>query len=94
MWADAAYRSAKSEKPIAKAGLVSKVHFRRLPGKPFSARRQRANAARSKVRAPIEHAFAWQKRRMGLSIRTIGKARAKAKIDMANIADNMKRLVF
>ena len=31
---------------------------------------------------------------MGLFVRTIGIARAKAKIGMANIAFNMKRLVF
>ena len=31
---------------------------------------------------------------MGLSVRTIGIARANAKIGMANIAFNMKRLAF
>ncbi|MFQ8432736.1 IS5/IS1182 family transposase, partial [Amaricoccus sp. W119] len=34
------------------------------------------------------------KGRMGLCVRTIGIARAKVKIGLANIAFDMKRLVF
>ena len=56
--------------------------------------RQRANAARSKVRCHVEHPFAELKDRMGLFVRTIGITRAKAKIGMANIVFNMKRMVF
>lgn len=55
---------------------------------------QRANAARSKVRAAVEHVFAEQKRRMALFVRTIGIARARAKIGLANLAYNMQRLVY
>ena len=94
VWADTAYRSQKNEKHIARAGLSSMIHFRRPPGKPLKAPHQRANAARSKVRSAVEHPFAEQKDRMGLGVRTIGVARDKAKIGMANIAFNMKRLVF
>ena len=94
VWADTAYRSQKNEKRIAKAGLTSKIHFRRPPGKPLKEQHQRANAARSRVRYAVEHPFAEQKDRMGLFIRTVGKARATAKIGMANITFNMKRLVF
>jgi transposase, IS5 family len=92
--ADTAYLSAKNEKRIAKAGLVSKVHFRKPPGKPMPEPKQRANAARSRERAGVEHVFADQKHRMGLFIRTIGIARALAKIGLANIACNMRRLLF
>lgn len=42
VWADTAYRSAKNEKRIARAGLVSKVHFRKPPGKPMPEPKQRA----------------------------------------------------
>jgi len=94
VWADTAYRSRKNEGRIARAGLASKVHFRRAPGKPLPAPRQRANAARSKVRAHVEHVFAEQKHRMGLFVRTIGLTRARAKIGLANLAFNMKRLAF
>jgi len=94
VWADTAYRSKKNEGRIARAGLVSKIHFRRAPGKDLPANRQRANTARAKVRAHVEHPFAEMKHRMGLFIRTIGITRAKAKIGMANLAFNMKRLIF
>ena len=94
IWADTAYRSQKNERAILRAGLVSKIHFRRAPGKPLPAQRQRANAARSKVRSAVEHVFATQKHRMGLFIRTIGIERAKAKIGLANIAFNFKRFLY
>lgn len=55
---------------------------------------RRGNAGRSKVRAAVEHVFARQKGPMGLFIRTIGLARARVKIGMANIAYNITRLVW
>jgi hypothetical protein len=55
---------------------------------------RRANAAKSKIRSRIEHVFAEQKDRMGLFIRTIGIARARVKIGMANLVYNFKRLIF
>lgn len=94
VWADTAYRSRKNEKRIIAAGLVSKVHFRRAPGKPLPANRQKANAARSRVRSAIEHVFADQKHRMGLFVRTIGLARARTKIGLANLAYNFRRLAW
>ena len=89
-----AYRSAKNERRIAAAGLVSHIHFRKPPGKALAPQRQSANAARSKIRSAVEHVFADQKSRMGLFVRTIGIARARAKIGLANIAYNMRRLTF
>lgn len=94
IWADTAYRSQKNERAILRAGRVSKIHFRRAPGKSLPAQRQRANPARSKVGSAIEHVFATQKHRMGLFIHTIGIERAKAKIGLANIAFNFKRFLY
>ncbi|MEJ2411332.1 MAG: transposase [Novosphingobium sp.] len=70
------------------------MHFRRAPGKPLPDQRQRANAARSRVRSAVEHVFATQKHRMGLFIRTIGMERARAQIGLANIAFNFKRCLY
>lgn len=56
---------------------------------------RRGNAGRSKVRAAVEHVFARQKGGMGLFVvRTIGAARAKVKIGMANLVYNIGRLVW
>ena len=94
VWADTAYRSRGNEAHMRKNGLFSKVHVRRSPGKRLSEKQSRANAARSKVRARIEHVFAHQKRRMGLFVRTIGLARARMKIGMANLTYNFTRYAW
>ena len=94
VWADTAYRSQRNETFLSKRGLVSMIHFRKPPRKPMPEPRKKANAARSKVRSGIEHVFAHQKGPMHLSVRTIGIARAKIKIGMANLAYNMRRLVW
>jgi hypothetical protein len=54
----------------------------------------RANAAKSAIRARVEHVFAHQKNRYGLFIRTIGIARAQAKLTLANLTYNFDRLIF
>ena len=53
-----------------------------------------ANAQKSKVRSRVEHVFAHQKGPMGLFVRTIGIARARVKIGLANLAYNMRRFVW
>ena len=55
---------------------------------------RKANNAKSKIRSRVEHVFAEQKARMGLFVRTIGIARAKTKIGMANLVYNIRRLAW
>ena len=57
-------------------------------------RTARANARKSAVRSAVEHVFARQKGAMGLFIRTIGLARARTKIGLANLLYNMQRMVW
>jgi len=94
VWADTAYRSMTNEKHLRKAGLQSKIHRKKPRGKPMLERTAKANAAKSKVRAAVEHVFAWQKGPMGLFVRTIGLARAKVKIGLANLLTNMRRMLW
>jgi len=91
VWADTAYRSAANEAFLAKSGKVSRIHYKKPKGRPMPKSIARGNAAKSRIRAHIEHAFAEQKDRMKLVIRTIGIARAEATIALANMAYNMKR---
>ena len=72
----------------------SNIHQRRMPRQPLTEHIARANARRSAVRSAGEHMFAGQKHRMGLFIRTIGIARARIKIGMANLAYNFQRLAW
>ena len=94
VWADTAYRSAKNETMLARRGLVSRIHRKKPKGRPMPERTRRANARKSAVRSKVEHVFAHQKGPMAIIIRTIGIARAKVKIGLANLAYNMRRLVW
>ena len=57
-------------------------------------RTSQANGRKSKVRAAVEHVFAHEKGPMGLVVRTIGIARARVKIGLANLVFNMKRALW
>ena len=92
--ADTAYRSKANEAHLVKNGRRSKIHFRRQPGLDLTPSQRKANRARSKVRSAVETVFAGQKHRFGLFVRTIGLARARAKIGLANLAYNLKRFLW
>jgi transposase, IS5 family len=94
IWADTAYRSEKNEAHLAAHGFTGRIHRKKPKGKPMPKRTARANAAKSGIRARIEHVFARQKGPMGLVIRTIGLARARVKIGIANLVYNMQRFVW
>ena len=94
VWADSAYRSRKNERWLDARMLTSRIHRRKPTGKPMPQATARANGKKSSIRARVEHVFAHQKNRFGLFIRTIGIARAEAKLTLANLAYNMDRLIF
>ncbi|PJK27361.1 IS5/IS1182 family transposase [Minwuia thermotolerans] len=94
VWADTAYRSRRNEALLSRFGLDSRIHFRKPQRKAMPATKKKANAARSRVRSAVEHVFAHQKGPMSLSVRTIGIARARTKIGMANLAYNMHRFAW
>ena len=54
----------------------------------------RAPTAAVHRRSRIEHVFAQQKSRMGLFVRTIGIARARIKIGLANLVYNITRFIW
>jgi transposase, IS5 family len=92
-WADTAYRSKANERHLAENGFVSRIHRKKPQGRPMPANVARANGAKSRVRAAVEHVFARQTGPMGL-VRTIGLARASVKIGLANLVYTMNRAVW
>ena len=94
VWGDTAYRSKANETYLADHGLRSRVHRKKPRGKPMPAHIARGNSTKSRVRAAVEHVFAHEKGPMGLVVRTIGLARARVKIGLANLVYNMKRAVW
>lgn len=94
VWADTAYRTERNLNVLSRRGLREKMQFRRPPRRRLSYPHATANAARARVRSAIEHVFARQKYRMNLFVRTIGLARARVKIGLANLAYNFTRLAW
>ena len=94
VWADTAYRSKANEAFMENHGFTSRVHRKKPKGRPMPEPTRRANARKSTVRSRVEHVFAVEKCRMGLTVRGIGLARATTKIGMVNLVANMKRLIW
>jgi transposase, IS5 family len=94
VWADTAYRSRANLELIERRGRVAQFQVRKPRGRPMPAHMARGNATRARVRSRVEHVFAAQKRRMGLVVRSIGLARATARITLANLAYNLRRLAW
>jgi IS5 family transposase len=94
VYADSAYRSAATEAKLKALGFKSRIHVRAGRHRPLSQAQEAANRKKSKIRARIEHVFGAQETAPGGRIvRTIGLVRAKAKIGLANLAYNIRRLV-
>ena len=94
VYADSAYRSAATEAKLKAHGFKSRIHVRAGRNRPLSQVQQAANRKKSKIRARIEHVFGAQETAPGGRIvRTIGMVRARAKIGLANLAYNIRRLV-
>ena len=94
VWADTAYRSAANLSLLARRGLAPQFQRTKPRGKPMPPHLARGNATRARVRVAVEHVFALQKCRLGLVIRSVGLARAKARLGRANLVTNMRRLVW
>ena len=95
VWADSAYRSRETECKLKSRGHRGHIHHKGKRNKPLSERKQAVNQKRSRIRARVEHVFGYQENSMGGKlIRTIGLARASAKIGLMNLGYNMKRLVY
>jgi transposase, IS5 family len=94
VYADSAYRSVATEAKLKARGFKSRIHVRAGRHRPLSQAQEAANRKKSKIRARIEHVFGAQETAPGGRIvRTIGLVRARAKIGLANLAYNIRRLV-
>jgi IS5 family transposase len=94
-WADSAYRSEEQEARLKEKGCPSNIHERAYRNKPLTPEQEAANTERSRVRVRVEHVFGHIETAMnGCYVRTIGIARAEAKIGLENIAYNISRFTF
>jgi IS5 family transposase len=94
-WADSAYRSEEQEDRLKEKGCPSHIHDRAYRNKPLTEEQKATNTEKSRVRARVEHVFGHIETAMnGCYVRTIGMARAQAKIGMENLAYNISRFTF
>ena len=92
VWADSAYRSNEKLKHLQEEGY--REHIQRKGGRhrKLTDWEQRGNRTRARIRSRVEHVFGVQAQKAGdLILRTIGIARARAKIGLRNLAYNIDR---
>ena len=90
---DSAYRSEAIEKSLKKKKIESQIHEKGYRGRPLTKSQQRSNRKKSKVRARVEHIFAFMENSMhGVYLYCRSLARAKVAIGLMNITYNLFRL--
>ena len=92
VWADSAYRSGEKLAFLKEQGFREHLQRKGCRNKKLTEREKQGNRTRSKIRSRVEHIFGVQAQKSGnLILRTIGIARARAKIGLRNLAYNMDR---
>jgi len=94
LYADSAYTGEEQDKIYKKKKVISKINEKGYRNKPLTETQKARNKEKSRVRARVEHLFGFVENSMhGSIVRTIGIARAKAKIGMMNLTYNISRCV-
>jgi IS5 family transposase len=89
---DSAYSGQEQVAEIEKVKAIPKVNEQGRRGRPLTPAQRRRNRSLSKVRARVEHVFAFMTMSMGgMVIRCVGLARAETAIILKNLAYNMRR---
>ena len=93
-YADSAYTGEEQEKVYKKKKVINKVIEKGYRNKPLTDEQKASNKEKSRTRARVEHLFGFVENSMnGSFVRTIGLARAEAKIGMMNLTYNICRCV-
>ena len=83
LYADSAYTGEEQEKVYKKKKVINKVIEKGYRNEPLSEKQKASNKEKFRTRARVEHLFSFVENSMnGSFVRTIGLARAKAKIGM------------
>ena len=91
-YADSAYTGEEQEKVYKKKEVINKVIEKGYRNKPLTEEQKASNKEKSRTRVRVEHLFGLVENSMNDSfVRTIGLARAEAKIGMMNLTYNICR---
>lgn len=92
-YADSAYRSEAIEQSLKKKNIGSQIHEKGYRNNPLTKRQQQRNRKKSKIRARVEHIFAFMENSMqGAYLHCRSLVRAQAAIGLMNITYNLFRL--
>ena len=92
LYADSAYTGEDQETVYKKKKVINKINEKGYRNKPLTEEQKANNKEKSRTRARVEHLFGFVETSMhGSIVRTIGIARAKAKIGMINLTYNICR---
>jgi IS5 family transposase len=94
IYADAGYVGEEVQACIPK-GVKNRIHEKGKKNKPLTKRQERDNKAKSHIRVRVEHVFGMMANTMkGITIRSIGMARACFNIGLMNLAYNLSRYAY
>lgn len=92
IYADSAYTGKDLNEIYKRKKVLNRVNEKGYRNKPLTDKQKAKNKEKPKIRARVEHIFGFVENSMnGSFIRTIGIARAKAKIGMMNLTYNICR---
>jgi IS5 family transposase len=92
--ADSAYTGEEVQKCIPKR-IKNRIHEKGARNRPLTKTRERNNKAKSHIRVRVEHIFGMMTNTMrGITVRSIGMARAYFNIGLMNLVYNFSRYVY
>ena len=93
IYGDSAYTGEEVQSCIPEK-MLNRIHEKGYRDHPLTKTQIRNNTAKSRIRARVEHVFAWMNHFGGIFIRTIGIKRAEFQIGLMNLAYNMTRYMY
>jgi IS5 family transposase len=90
LYGDSAYTGEEVQSCISET-IVNRIHEKGYRNNPLTKTQQRNNTAKSRIRVRVEHVFGAINHFGGITIRTIGIARAEFQIGLMNLAYNLTR---
>jgi IS5 family transposase len=94
IYANAAYVGEEVQKCIPE-DVKNRIHEKRRKNKKLTKKQERDNKAKSHIRARVEHVFGMITNTMkGITVRSIGIARAAFNIGIMNLAYNLSRYAY
>ena len=92
MHGDSAYSGDQIAALLEKKKIRNRIHEKGYSNTPLTEAQLEMNRKKSKIRARVEHVFAYMTNSMkGIYVRTIGKKRATGVIGLMNLTYNMNR---